>query len=293
MTPRIDRRSFLALGFGAVAWACARGGSNGDGSPGDDAVSIVATAQQGLAVGDTRQAFAVFRGRRPIAVDGLRVRLEPPGREPFDVEAEHVRTARGAGGDAPENTEVTDIYAVRHDFDRPGVWRARLTFDGGSGTTDFIIAPDAPSPIVGKKALASKSPTKDDPRGVDPICTRTPKCSMHDVSIDDALDGGRPTVIVFGTPRYCTSRTCGPVVDYVEQAKEKYEDDATFVHVEMWKDDESVNKPDGFVEAFAEWKFQTEPWVYFIGSDGKVRDRWLGALGPEEIARAVGALVTS
>lgn len=116
---------------------------------------------------------------------------------------------------------------------------------------------------------------------------------MHDVSIDDAIDLGKPTVIVFGTPRYCTSRTCGPVVDYVERAKEKYEDGASFIHVEMWKDDKSVNKPDGFVDAFAEWKFQTEPWVYFIGADGKVRDRWLGALGPDELARAVGALVSS
>jgi hypothetical protein len=249
-----------------------------------------------MAVGDTRQAFAVFRGQRPVKVEALRVRLAPPGSEPFEVEPEHVRTARGPGGgdhEHTENTEVTDIYAIRHDFDRAGVWTANLTFDGGRGSTDFIIVEDSPSPIVGKKALPSDSPTKDDPRGVDPICTRTPKCSMHEVSIADALDAGKPTVIVFGTPRYCTSRTCGPVVDYVERAKEKYSDEASFIHVEMWKSDKSVNKPDGFVPAFAEWKLQTEPWVYFVGSDGEVRDRWLGAMGPDELVRATGALVSS
>jgi hypothetical protein len=294
MTPRIDRRSFLALGLGAIAWACGRGGNGDDGdSPGDRAISIVATAQQGMAVGDTRQAFAVFRGQRPIAVEGLRVQLAPPGGDPFDVEPQHVRTARGPGGDAAENTEVTDIYAVRHDFDRAGVWSANLTFDGGRGTTDFIILEDSPSPIVGKKAIASKSPTTDDARGVDPICTRKPKCSMHELSIDDALELGKPTVIVFGTPRYCTSRTCGPVVDYVEEAKQEHEDDASFIHVEMWRSDKAVNTADGFVPAFAEWKFQTEPWVYFIGPDGRVRDRWLGALGPDELTRAVGALVST
>jgi hypothetical protein len=295
MTPRIDRRSFLALGVGAVAWACGRGGNGPKGTeqPGDDAISVVATSAQGLAIGDTRQAFAVFRGQRPTKVEDLSVKLVPPEREPFDVEVEHVAASRGPGGkSATESTEVADIYVIRHDFDRPGVWSAELRFDGGRGKTDFLILQNSPSPIVGKKAIASKTPTTDDDRGVDPICTRTPACSMHDVSIDDALAAGKPSVLVFGTPRYCSSRTCGPVVDFVELAKDKYEGDATFIHIEQWKDDKSVGKvPDGLAPVFAEWKFDTEPWIYFVDADGVVRDRWLGAVGPDEVKKAVKALV--
>jgi hypothetical protein len=296
MTPRIDRRSFLTLGLGAVAWACAKGNGKPGSSaqPGDDAITVFSTAKQGLAVGDTRQAFAVFRGQRPIAVDGLRVALKAPGGEPFEVTADHVETERGSGGTTVEDTEVADIYVVRHDFDVPGVWEASLIFDGGRGNEVFQILEESPSPMVGQKALATQSPTTSDPRDVDPICTRDPVCPMHDITIADALGAGKPSVVIFGTPRYCESRTCGPVVDYVERAKEKLDDDdASFIHVEVWKDDKSVGKPKGEVPAFSEWKLGTEPWIYFIGSDGKVRDRWLGAAGPDEIKKAVEALAST
>ena len=298
MTPRIDRRHFLALGFGALAWACGKGsgGSDPTSNPGDGAVSVVATAKLGLAIGDTRQGFAVFRGQRPVAVEDLRIALKPPTGRAFEVTAQHVKAERGPGGGGhthTENTEVTDIYVVRHDFDTPGVWEAALVFDGGRGNEVFQILEDSPSPMVGKKAIASQSPTTDDHRGVDPICTRDPVCSMHDITIADAIDSGKPTVVIFGTPRYCTSRTCGPVVDYVEDAKKKLKDDANFIHVEVWKDAKSVEQPDGDAPAFAEWKLGTEPWVYFIGSDGKVRDRWLGAAGPDEIRKASEALVST
>lgn len=255
---------------------------------------MVATAKLGLAIGDTRQAFAVFRGQRPVAVDGLRVAFKPPTGRAFEVTAQHVRTERGLGGDAEkQNTEVNDIYVVRHDFDIPGVWEASLIFDGGRGNEVFQILEESPSPMVGQKAIASKSPTTADPGKVDPICTRDPVCSMHDLTIADAIANGKPTVINFGTPRYCTSRTCGPVVDYIEQAKSKVEDDANFVHVEVWKDDESVQRSDGEVPAFSEWKLATEPWTYFVGADGEIRDRWLGACGPDEVVRAVQALVST
>jgi hypothetical protein len=61
----------------------------------------------------------------------------------------------------------------------------------------------------------------------------------------------------------------------------------------VWKDDESVGKPGAEVPAFAEWKLGTEPWIYFIGADGKVRDRWLGAAGTDEIRKAVESLVST
>ncbi len=293
---QINRRSFLALGVGAVAWACGRGSSDKpQAQPGDGDYSLVSTARQGLAIGDTRQGLAVFRGQRPVAVDGLQVNLTAPGGKPFDVEAQHVKIEFGPGGDSKTvNTEVGDIYVMRHDFDRPGVWEVSARFDGGSGKEVFQVLDGAPSPIVGKKAIASKSPTTDDPRDVDPICTRTPACSLHGISIDDALALDKPSVVVFGTPRYCTSRTCGPVVDVVELAAREVGDDASFIHVEQWKDDKSVGKfPKGLAPSFAEWKLDTEPWIYFIGSDGIVRDRWLGAVGAKEIVRAAKALVST
>lgn len=293
----IDRRSFLALGVGAVAWACSRGGDEDEDEAVDPAgaISIVATGLQ-LAVGDSRQAFAVLRGQRPYVPDELSVRLTPPGGKAARVEVDRQRIKFGRGGeDDASGAEVTDIFSFRHDFERPGIWVVNVTADGKRSQAAFqVLAPDdTEAPRVGDRAIASKSPTTDDARGVDPICSRNPRCAMHDVSLADALGAGKPTVVVFGTPRFCTSRTCGPVVDIVETQKERVGDSCSFVHVEVWKDDgPSVNKPGGEAPAFAEWKLGTEPWIYFIGADGVVRDRWLGAIGRDEIRLGVDALVS-
>ncbi|MEX0875004.1 MAG: thioredoxin family protein [Actinomycetota bacterium] len=295
---KIGRRSFLALGIGALAWACGRGGGDNDEAEPlgpdapdpDKAISIVATSVI-VARGDSRQAFAVFRGQRPIVPDGVKAKLVTPDENEFSVEIDRERISRGIGGRS-EPTDVTDIFVIRHDFDASGIWGVDVSFDGGRGSAQFQVLDESPSPIVGQKALATDSPTGQNPRGVEPICTRDPVCSMHEVTVAEAVQSGKPSVLVFATPQFCTSRTCGPIVDIVEEQAERVGDDVAFVHVEVWRDDqESVNKPpDGWAPAFAEWKLQTEPWVVFVDADGTIKDRWLGALGPSELRRAVDAL---
>jgi hypothetical protein len=116
---------------------------------------------------------------------------------------------------------------------------------------------------------------------------------MHDITIAQALGAGKPSVLVFGTPRYCTSRTCGPVVDHVEAAKQRFGDRASFVHVEVWRnDDDAINRPpEGWSPTFAEWQLGTEPWIYFVDAGGTVRDRWLGAVGADEVSARTEALI--
>lgn len=258
-------------------------------------ISVVATGVQ-LAIGDRRQAVAFLRGQRPFVPDDVALRLTPPGGKAFEVEASKQRITFGLGGEEDASgTEVTHIFTVRHEFDKPGIWLVSATADGSRGQAAFQVSArdDSQSPLIGDEALATNSPTTDDARGVDPICTRNPGCSMHDITIADALERSKPTVVVFGTPRFCTSRTCGPVVDIVEAQKERVGDAYSFVHVEVWRNaTDAVNKPDGTSPAFAEWKLGTEPWVYFIDGDGVVRDRWLGAMGTQEIREAVDALVS-
>lgn len=304
MAPHVDRRTFLrtglTLGVGAVAWACTRssddGATGGSPSAGAGAIQMFAGART-LGIGDTRQPFFFIRDNKPLTVDDLVVRLSGPGIEPFEVEASHEEITRGLGGEELDEdhthapgTEVEDIYVIRHDFDREGIWDLQASFDGGSGTTQFQVFERTPWPGPGDEAPASETPTTDDGRGVDPICTRDPVCSMHGLTIARALAASKPLIVSFATPRFCTSRACGPVVDLIEAEKERIGDEASFVHVEVWKDDdEAVGKTPA--PAFGEWRLDNEPWTYFIGADGKVRERWLGPVSARELRRGVDALL--
>jgi hypothetical protein len=287
----IDRRAFLsrglALGLGAAAWSCTRG-TKKKATSGSDAVSMVVTSELGLASGDTRQALVVFRGQEPIVPKKLQARLVPPNGQPVEVTLQHEHISFGDGGNAP-STQVADIYVFRHNF-TAGVWLVQAIADGKPGEAAFQVDAKTQSPAVGGRTIPSQSPTTSDPRGVDPVCTRTPPCSMHEVSIAQALQQHKPLVISFATPRFCKSRTCGPSVDVIEGEKKKTGDKANFVHVEVYRNAKVALTPTGDSPTFAQWKLATEPWTYFVGADGIVKDRWIGSFGSDELHRAVAAL---
>jgi hypothetical protein len=295
---RIGRRGFLALGAGALAWAaCARDNGDPEAGPVDpeEAVSLAITSPQ-LVVGDGRIAFALFQGDRvPLAPEELSARVLGPGGEDLDVEPTRVPITFGFGGDM-EPFQLSTIYVVRHSFDSAGVWTMNAAFEGAEADGSFQVLEGSSEPGPGDEALASVSPTFDDPRDVDPICTRNPVCSMHELTVADALASGRPTVVTFGTPAFCTSRICGPIVDLVEQAKDEVGEDVNFIHVEVWRNNtDAVNDfPDGLVPAFGDWQFppvQHETWSYFIDADGIVVERYAGPAGPDEFTSSARALL--
>jgi hypothetical protein len=161
------------------------------------------------------------------------------------------------------------------------------THSGRSGTLAFEVLQQSKTVGRGGKAIPVNSPTTSDPAGVNPICTRVPPCSMHDMTVAQALSSGKPSVLVFATPKFCASRTCGPLVDIVQKVKAGAGDKASFVHVEIYKD-EGAQQTAPAVDA---WGVETDPWIFFVGADGVVKDRWSGAAGEAETGKAVRDLL--
>jgi hypothetical protein len=77
---------------------------------------------------------------------------------------------------------------------------------------------------------------------------------------------------------------CGPVVDVVAEVKAATDGDVTFIHQEIYKDND-INK--GFRPQVGQWGLPTEPWIFLIGRDGKVVERFEGAVSVAELQRAV------
>jgi len=303
---QIDRRSFLraagALSLGAVAWACAKKTPKASPSAASDALSVQITSEPQFAVGDTRVAFAIFRGQNPIAPTDVTARISPIGGKLTTVPVSRENVQRGSGGSQTAGTQVYDIYVVRHDF-AVGTWVVEASTGGKTAQAAFQFVDKVPEPKVGDHAIASQSPTVANHEGVDPICTRTPQCSMHQISIADALQAGKPTVVLFATPEFCFSRTCGPTTDIVESVSKQYGSQVSFIHVEIFKNADSGQKglssetSGAGVDAnltsptYAQWKLGTEPFLYFIGTDGVIKDRWTGAVGADELKTRVAALI--
>jgi hypothetical protein len=108
---------------------------------------------------------------------------------------------------------------------------------------------------------------------------------------DDFADvvGKKPVVLTFATPQLCQSRVCGPVVDVVAQVQSKFGDQASFIHNEVYADN---NASKGLRPQLVAFHLQTEPWTFVIDRHGVVSTRFEGAFSPGELERAV-AKVTS
>lgn len=191
----------------------------------------------------------------------------------------------------PASAQLSDsaggrgVYATRVAFNRAGHWEVEVTATlGGKDTTAtaaFDVLDHHAVPAPGDAALASTNLTVDTPgalqAAIDSRAASTgtvPDPDLHRQTIAAALAAHRPIVAVFATPVYCVSRFCGPVTDMVESLAKQYADRASFIHVEIWRDfdKKEINK------SAAEWLLRNgdlnEPWVFVIGSDGRITARF-------------------
>jgi len=194
--------------------------------------------------------------------------------------------------DAPfygDNLGEAGVYVAHANFDKAGEWgvEATVTQPGGAPEIQrigFTVLAQDPTPGIGQPAPRTKNPTLKDVNGDrSKISSALDDDSiLHQISIADAVTNGKPTVILFATPRFCTSRTCGPSHDVVMSLARNYADRVNFVHVEVYKDFNTFERAD----AMREWNLQTEPWLFFVDKNGIIVDKYEGGITSKEIVPA-------
>ena len=319
---RLRTPALLAC-FGLLAAACS---SNGDepaptstGSSGQVA-AIVASSD--LYVGaPQRVAFGlvladgnlVSFGSVDVAFSYVGTANAPtdpqPGPEATAAYIPTYGTPAGSGGPAVTSpSEGRGVYQASDvTFDHAGFWQAEVTADVADlgsqvSTTTFEVAAEPGIPAPGDEAIPSENLTLDS-KGVpeSAIDSRAasegavPDPGLHEWTIARAIAEGRPALVVFATPVYCVSKFCGPVTNMVEELSQEYPDRAVYIHLEIWKDFGTTGA-DGVVnDAPLEWLVMpngdlTEPWLYLIGADGTIVDRWSSMWSEDEVAAELEAL---
>jgi len=261
---------------------------------------VIAPAAQTFERGANRYPFGVFtKGNEQVADADVALYFakggggEVQGPLPAKVSSLETKPAyRAQGSEGPD--EATTVYVVPEvDFDRPGPWTAIAILKGKDG----LEASRVPSPVVGRfpqvPGVGDRPPRIHTPTAADvggdlsKIDTRVPPDQMHSVDFAEAL-GRKPVVLVFATPALCQSRVCGPVVDVAQQVADEYGDQADFIHMEVY-DDNEANK--GIRPQLRAFGLPTEPWTFLIGADGVIEDRIEGAYGVFELEKALKTIL--
>jgi len=219
-----------------------------------------------------RVSVATSKDAVPLVVAGAS--LEPIGVPGADV----------AAGD------VTELYVSHFDVPSAGTYQLGIQTLGAKPVQAAfqIDVPEHPkAPAVGSKAIASDTPTIASTHGnFRELTTRVPPdTTLLRYSIAGSIAAHKPFVVVFATPKFCTSRTCGPVVDVVDAARKQLaRSDVRFIHVEVYKN----NNPGlGYNEWFKQWHLPTEPWTFLVGKDRRIKQRFEGSVSVGELVVAV------
>ncbi len=178
------------------------------------------------------------------------------------------------------------IYVADLDISGPGKYFLLAEPVGGTkiqGVGNVVVEKQTKTPAVGDRAFPSKTPTLADAPAAK-LTTRTPPdTELLRVSVADALARKEPFVVAFATPKFCESRTCGPVVDVVDAVR-RHVRGVEFIHVEIYEENNPALGVNRWVQ---EWKLPTEPWVFLVGRDGRIKAKFEGAVSERELEAAV------
>ena len=192
---------------------------------------------------------------------------------------------------------IRGAYSTELTFDQPGQWQLEVSVLDGesavSGRLDVDIAEKSRVPDVGSLPPLSRTKILGDGGDVQLLTTDfTPDPDLYQVSIAEAASRGQPVVIVFATPAFCTSPTCGPQVDTVSELKDSHQGEASFIHVEIYDNPDEIQgdlSRARLSEAVAEWKLDqlpdwfNESWTFVLNSEGQIHQRFEGFVTLEEL----------
>lgn len=294
MSAPVGRRTFL-LGSAALLAAAACGddkSSSGDrpnvsvttGQANEQNNVLVASSPILAGVPDQRVALILLRGQDPIAADAdVSIRFgQVQGQTVGASLGPFTPERHGEGLQVP-------YHLVRATFPVPGNYAIQATINGTQALAALEAidpAKDA-SPKPGQLMISTPTPTPGDKKGVDPICTATPACPLHDISLDAALAEKKPLAMLIGTPAFCKTNTCGPVLDVMLEEMKPFAARARFLHVEVFTDRTAKTT----TPAVNAYKLQSEPVLYLAGADGTVRERISGPYDRVEFRQAMEKLV--
>lgn len=196
---------------------------------------------------------------------------------------------------------VNGVYVGAARFDAAGAWTADFTTAAPgqpTETTTFgfdvrerldVVSPGDPAPSV-------KTPTLADVGGDLAKISSDPKPvkAFYQTSEADALAAKKPFVLIFATPKFCQTATCGPTLDKLKPIAAAHPE-MTFINVEPYQ----LEFKDGSLQpvlsgnqlvpaaATTAFKLTHEPVVYVVGADGTVASTFELVFSPEEIEAAI------
>lgn len=190
--------------------------------------------------------------------------------------------------------DVRGLYRASVDLPTAGAWTVTVEADGHDPTqpAPVLVSDDTDMPQPGEPAPVVATRTTDTHELAVITSDPEPDPELYRLSLDEALTDDRPTVIVFATPAFCTSETCGPVLDGVK-AMAAGHPGVDFLHIEVYENLDAQSFDDLIpVEAVETWALPSEPWVFVTDRSGVITASFEGTFEASELGNALSGMTS-
>ena len=196
---------------------------------------------------------------------------------------------------------IRGAYTTELTFDRPGQWRLEVSAADGDfaayGVAVVEVHQETSIPDIGTVPPRSQTKTLGNVGGVEELTTDyTPDPELYQVSVADAIGAGKPAVIAFASPAFCTSPTCGPQVDTVSELRAAHPEQANFIHVEIYDNPQEIQgdlSKANLAPAVHEWgltgldDWLNESWTFVLNPEGRIQHKFEGFVTLVELEEAL------
>lgn len=315
--PRTALVALLALCLAALLFGACRGADEGDPSermPGsakrvDDPFAgsypLYRDSVTGLRVilgtpdlgrGPSRIAFALFDDGGLVEYPGLLVRTYyyPDGPEAMRL--------------GPLEQTVVDYhqfplggrgtFSGTVDLASAGLWGIEVAVPRPDGSIRAVLFPvtvkeRAKAPAVGGPAPRSQNRIASDVASLAELTTSSePDPALYGERITQALDRGRPFVVTFASPAFCTTALCGPQVETLSELVPEWGAAFSFIHVDLYENPHEIKGDLGRARRsplLEEWGIESDQWTFVVGRDGRIAARFESYVAREELEAALQA----
>ncbi len=309
--PILVPRRVVLLGAAGAALLTACGGDDAANGDTTAAGGTTPTAGGTTPSGDgARSLVAMFNAAGPFLVTGHEQRapftvgdaqgLPDPDAVPDELALALVRAEDDRAVRAPVTVPVhrdgvpVPYYPYRFTVDEPGSYIVRGRVDGQeiSAAIAVVIPDEVTHPLVGAALPSVATPTVDDARGVDPICTRVPPCDLHATSLDKILTAGRPVAVLVATPMFCQTAMCGPTLDLLVDVAGDHPG-LDVVHVEVYRSSAEVEEGEPVIAPAVEGLgLDFEPVLFVVDGTGTVVSSLVSIMDRGELEEALALVAT-
>ena len=247
-----------------------------------------------LGVGDNRISFLLIGSDNIVTVPDVSVASRNVSTE--DTSEVVVENANASFRLWPFGTRGS--YVTSLTFDEPGEWELDVEVTNENGSVDVARIPlevkeTSFTPSVGSSPPMVVNKTLSDVILLNELTSwSTPDPDLYMETIPGALEEDQPVMVVFSSPSLCTSPTCGPQIETVQEVKDRFKGQARFIHVEVYDNPAEIQGDLGkaryspVVEAWGLTQIEdyfNESWVFIMGLDDRVMFKYEGYTSAEEL----------